>query len=70
MTSNPTVTPYTCTITNEHLHAGRLNRPGIVRADKTYTLSQSLTVRVFGKVNTEILERIQSLVELATRIDA
>ena len=69
MTSNPTVTPYTCVITNEHLDEGQLNRPGTVRGDKIYTLSQALAVRVFGKVNGETVRQIKSLVELVTQID-
>lgn len=69
MTSNPTVTPYTCVITNEHLQEGHLNRPGTVRGDKIYTLSQALAVRVFGKVNTDTMKLIKALVESATQID-
>jgi mRNA interferase MazF len=69
MTSNPTVTPYTCIITNEDLQEGHLNRPGTIRGDKIYTLSQALAVRVFGKVHTDTMKLIKTLVESATQIE-
>ena len=61
MTSNPTQTPYSFIIATADLAQGRLNRPGTVRADKLYTLEQSLIVRVFGRVNLTILARIQAI---------
>jgi hypothetical protein len=36
-----------------------------VRPDKDYTLAQSLSVRVFGRVNLRVVERVRvALVEL------
>ena len=61
MTSNPTVTPYTFTITSADLIAGSLNRPGTVRVDKIYTLANSLIVKTFGRVSEATLERIRKL---------
>ena len=40
------------------LEKGQLNHPGTVRVDRIYTMSQSLIVRRFGKVNEATLERI------------
>lgn len=57
MTSNPAQLPYSFIITTTDLAEGTLNRPGIVRVDKIYTLAQSLAVRVFGKVKPETVER-------------
>ncbi|MEZ4734514.1 MAG: type II toxin-antitoxin system PemK/MazF family toxin [Caldilineaceae bacterium] len=51
MTSNPTISPYSFTITTADLTQGRLNRPGTVRVDKIYTLDQSLIVKTFGQVS-------------------
>ena len=61
MTSNPTVTPYSFTITSADLAAGALNRPGTVRVDKIYTLANSLIVKTFGRVSEATLERIRKL---------
>ncbi len=58
MTSNPTVVDYGFTITSSDLKRGNLNRPGKVRVDKIYTLSQSIVVKTFGRVNATILETI------------
>jgi mRNA interferase MazF len=69
MTSNPAQTPYSFTITNQDLIEGSLNRPGQVRTDKIYTLSQHIAVRVFGKVKTETIERIKVLLDKATDIE-
>jgi mRNA interferase MazF len=69
MTSNPAQTPYSFTITNQDLVEGSLNRPGQVRTDKIYTLSQSIAVRVFGRVKIETLERIKELLNKATQIE-
>jgi len=55
MTSNPAPVPYSLRIDSCDLDRGRLNRPGTVRVDKTYTLSQALIVTTFGKVSNETL---------------
>jgi mRNA interferase MazF len=68
MTSNPVQTPYSFTITSTDLVAGQLNRPGKVRVDKIYTLSQSLVVRVFGKVKPATVRRIRPLLNNVTRV--
>jgi len=63
MTSNPTATPYTFTISNDDLAAGTLNPPGTVRADKIYTLSQQLIVKTSGKLNDATISRIRILIQ-------
>lgn len=59
MTSNPAKVDYSFTITSSDLEHGNLNRPTKVRVDKIYTLSQSIAVRTFGRVNTNILDQIR-----------
>jgi len=59
MTSTPVQTRWSLPITNSDLRSGRLNRPGTVRADKIYTLAQSLAVSRFGTVTDELLGRIR-----------
>jgi mRNA interferase MazF len=59
MTSNPTPGPYTFVLTSADLERGRLNRPGQVRVDKVYTLSQALVVKTFGRVDAATLDRIR-----------
>ena len=67
MTSNPVQTEYSFFIASSDLVQGALNRPGKVRVDKIYTLSQSIVLKKFGQVHTRILHRIsQMLQELIT----
>jgi mRNA interferase MazF len=61
MTSNPAAVNYGFAIDSSDLERGRLNRPGMIRADKIYTLSQSLVVTTFGQVSRGVLERIHAL---------
>jgi mRNA interferase MazF len=58
MTSNPARIHYGFVIDSSDLESGRLNRPGTVRVDKIYMLSQSLIAANFGRVNVAVLERI------------
>jgi mRNA interferase MazF len=67
MTSNPVTAPYSFTITNADLVDGHLNRPGQVRVDKIYTLSQTLAVRRFGRISLTVVERIRSIIDDLTR---
>ncbi|HJS19614.1 MAG TPA: type II toxin-antitoxin system PemK/MazF family toxin [Anaerolineales bacterium] len=59
MTSNPIEADYSFTITSADLEKGALNHPGKVRVDKIYTISKSIVVRTFGRVNENVLERIR-----------
>jgi mRNA interferase MazF len=61
MTSNPAPSNYSFTIASTDLAQGTLNRPGKVRVDKIYTLSQSIIVRTFGRVNSNVLDRIRGM---------
>jgi mRNA interferase MazF len=61
MTSNLVPTPHSLVITSADLVSGRLNHPGKVRADKVYTLAQSIVVKRFAKVNSATLDRIRKL---------
>jgi len=68
MTSNPTLTAYSFTITSADLTDGSLNRSGTVRVDKLYTLEQTLIIKTFGQVNTRTLNRIRAILrELTAR---
>ena len=63
MTFNPAPSEYSFTITSSDLARGKLNRPGKVRVDKIYTLSQSIVARTFGRVNPTVLDRIRGTLE-------
>ena len=66
MTSNPQVTEYSLSISSSDLVEGALNRPGKIRVDKIYTLSQTIVARTFGQVDDKTLSRIRRrLVNLA-----
>jgi len=69
MTSNPQVTDYSFSITSSDLVKGALNRPGKVRVDKIYTLSQTIVVKTFGRVNRVTIDRIRGALQelVATR---
>jgi len=60
MTSNPIETDYSFTLTSADLEKGTLNHPGKVRVDKIYTISKSIVVKAFGRVNGKVMERIRS----------
>lgn len=63
MTSNPDPADYSFTVTSSDLEKGALNRPGKVRVDKIYTLSQSIVVKTFGRVNAATLDRIRKTLQ-------
>lgn len=64
MTSNPAaVGQYSFTVTSADLVRGKLNRPGIVRVDRIYTLSQSLIAATFGRVDAATLDRIRAILQ-------
>ena len=67
MTSSPASTSYGFQITSSDLVEGRLNRPGTVRCDKIYTLAKSIVVKKFGRVSSQVVDRIRSALEFATK---
>lgn len=63
MTSNPASVEYSFTIDSSDLEQGTLNRPGKIRVDKIYTLSQSIVFKTFGRVNPHVLDRIRNTLQ-------
>ena len=61
MTSNPVQKEYVLTITNDNLETGKLNRPGQVRVDKIYALSQHIIVKTFGRINNTTFLQVREL---------
>jgi mRNA interferase MazF len=59
MTSNPINVPFSFWIEQKVLEQGKLNRPGKVRTDKIYTLSQLLIAKIFGRVAKTVLDKIR-----------
>lgn len=66
MTSNPITVEYGFTITSSDLDIGTLNRPSKVRVDKIYTLAQAISIKTFGRVNNNVLDRIRDLLQQLT----
>ena len=66
MTSNPVEAEYSFTITSDDLEKGSLNHPGKVRVDKIYTISTSIVMKTFGRVNGEVLEKIRKELQVLT----
>lgn len=56
LTSNPVEADYSFAITSSDLQKGKLNHPGKVRVDKIYTISKSLVVKSFGRVNETVMD--------------
>jgi mRNA interferase MazF len=67
MTSNPANVPYSFVLDTPDLEKGALNRPGKVRVDKVYTLSQRLVTATFGKVKEDVLDRIRKELDELTK---
>lgn len=55
ITSNVAEREYQDIITNENMTEGELKVASAVRADKLYTLSQSIIIKKFGKVHPDVL---------------
>ena len=53
MTSNPVTVEYSFAIASSDLKKGTLNRPGKVRVDKIYTLSQTIVVNTLDESMTQ-----------------
>jgi mRNA interferase MazF len=66
MTSNPVEAEYSFSITSDDLEKGTLNHPGKVRVDKIYTISKSIVIKTFGRVNGKVMERIRSELQSLT----
>ena len=62
MSSRLQPTPYGFVITSRELTQGALKRPSQVRADKVYTLAQSIIVHRFGRVGDNVLDRVRTLI--------
>src|SRR5260370_33026204 len=60
MTSQPDAGIYGFTINTTDLVGGKLNRPGQIRVDKIYTLAQSIVIKTFGRVSSDVLDRIRT----------
>ena len=63
MTSNPQITDYSFSVTSSNLVKGTLNRPGKVRVDKIYTMSQTMIAKTFSRVSPTTLDRIRTTLQ-------
>jgi len=52
--------PYNVLLSNNDMADGTLKVDFCIRADKIYTLSQSIVVKHFGKVKSEIIEKTKN----------
>jgi len=59
ITSNIDGKEYEILISNEDMLSGTLKLESCIRADKIYTLSQSIVISMFGSVKPEILVRVR-----------
>ena len=63
VTSNLQPMPYSILLNPEDMAIGILKQTSIIRADKIYTLEQSLIVKRFGIVKSEILEKVIATIQ-------
>lgn len=67
MTSNlQQQSEYSFVVTNDDVEAGHLLKPSCIRVDKIYTLSKSIVVKTFGKINQTTFEKILVLLKRLT----
>jgi mRNA interferase MazF len=71
ITSNVDEKPYTIAVSNNDLAEGSLPYESCVRADKLYTLAQSIVIRKFGGVKSDflmtVLEKVYSVISYPTK---
>ena len=63
VTSNLQPMPYSIPLNSEDMAIGILKQVSVIRADKVYTLEQSLIVKRFGTVKSEILGRVIATIQ-------
>ena len=59
VTSNLDTKPYVVLFANKDMTDGALKVDSYVRADKIYTLSQSIVIKRFGKVKSKVVETVK-----------
>jgi mRNA interferase MazF len=69
ITSNIDDKTYAVMITNDDLNEGILLHPSCVRADKIYTLSQSIVIRKFGTVKNAFLANVYENVKKVLNVN-
>lgn len=67
ITSNIEHLEYELPVSTNNLEVGTLPRASCIRADKVYTLSQSIVVKTFGKIDQKTFEQLLALFGQLTR---
>lgn len=62
VTSNIEPRDFSVGLTSGDLEAGILKVPSMIRADKIYTLNKIIVIKIFGRVNPDILRKIKESV--------
>jgi mRNA interferase MazF len=70
ITSNVIDREYQVIVTNEEMAEGELKVISAVRADKIYTLSQSIVIKKFGKVQPIVLLNVKNQVDSWSAVKA
>ena len=63
ITSNVEMKPYIVPLTNNDLSLGELKVDSCIRADKIYTLSQSIIIKSFGQVKVGIINAVKKKID-------
>ena len=63
VTSNLATVPHSLPLVSEDLRSGALKQTSQVRADRIYTLEQSLIVKSFGILKCEAIDRIHAEIQ-------
>lgn len=70
ITSNVAEREYQIIITNKDMAEGELKVTSAVRADKIYTLSQSIVVKKFGKLQPAVLLNVKKEIDSWSNVKA
>ncbi|MFQ6121281.1 MAG: type II toxin-antitoxin system PemK/MazF family toxin [Methanosarcinales archaeon] len=63
LTSNITSKEFSILISNDDLEEGTLKYQSQIRVDRIYSISQSIVVKRFGKLNKETFEKIINILQ-------
>lgn len=69
ITSNILSKEYSVLISSDDLVEGNLKVDSCIRADKIYTLSKNIVIKKFGKVNSDIMSKLEDKVKKLIKLN-
>jgi mRNA interferase MazF len=65
--SNPSPRPYVVPVDTPQLEEGQMRKASIVRADKLFSIDQSIVLARFGRINLETHDRVSEQIHALLR---